>query len=137
MVRRSLLSLILGLAAIALAASAGQAALGTGVLAKRTVTLHPGGVTIRLVASTTSLDSSPTGSVALWLTLERRSRSAFRVIRRVRVSDGFKLSSRLERFTVSNRRNAANVTIRWFITPAIGAITFNYVAGPTSLRSAG
>jgi len=109
----------------------------SGGLASRDVVLRPSGARMRLVLTTRVLDRRRDGRLALYLSLSRVVGGREKLVRRIHVADGFKLSSRLLSMRVFDARDEANVTIRWLVTPAIGVLTYNYVAGANSLRSAG
>jgi hypothetical protein len=108
-----------------------------GGLAERDVVLRPSGAHLSLVLTTRVLDRRRDGRVALYLSLSRRVDGRAKLVRRLHVANGFKLSSRLLSMRVFNANDEANLTVRWLVTPSVGVLTLNYVAGPNSLRSAG
>jgi hypothetical protein len=108
-----------------------------GGLAERDVVLRPSGARLRLVVSTKLLEHRSDGRLALYLSLSRVVDGRPLLVRRLRVADGFKLSSRLLSMRVFNANDEANVTIRWLVSPSVGVLTLNYVAGANALRSAG
>jgi hypothetical protein len=130
--------LVLLLSAAALLAGTASAA-GGNILATRQITVKPSGTQLKLVASKTNLDTKRTGRIALWLTSYKKSGSAWKKIAQVKtIAPGFKLSSHIVSFKVfqlkgSTYANTAEVHIKWFITPAIGARTYSFIATPTQL----
>ena len=129
----------LALLLIGAAVATSSAAASTGVvLASRDIALKPSGIHLRLVASKTNLDQKRTGRVALWLTSYKKAGPGWRKIKQLKVTTGFKLSSRLVSLKVvqlsgPEYKDTAEVHLRWFITPSIGARTYSFVATPKLL----
>jgi hypothetical protein len=109
----------------------------SGGLARREVVLRPSGARLVLVLSTSVLDSARNGRLALNLSLSRLVGGRELLVRRLRIAEGFKLSSRLLGVRIFNANDEANVTVRWLVTPSDGVLTLNFVAGANYLRSAG
>ncbi|HEX9416000.1 MAG TPA: hypothetical protein VF895_04770 [Gaiellaceae bacterium] len=108
------------------------------VVKSKQITLKPSGITIRLVASKTNLDQKRAGRVALWLTLYRKTGPGFKKVKQVKVTTGFKLSSRLKSLVVVQAkgpqyRNTAEVHLKWFVSPSVGTQTWSFVATPKQL----
>ncbi len=123
---------------VAQAATAQVACVKKQVYCKK-VTFKPSGTKIYFALSKKNLDKKRTGRFALMAyALRRASGGVGKVIGKVRVTTGFKRSSKVKKVTIlTPGDDDASVIIRFKVTPSVGTITLNLALSPDTISLAG